>query len=98
MSRTRRNAAVVFALLAIGASAPAVAQAEGEATPEYATCVKASPKGTGQYSDKGCKTSAVGGNFRRGRAQGIAYTSKLKAITFNSAELGGTVTCKKGSA
>ncbi len=55
MSRLCRLTSVLVALLALAAFAATAAQAE---LPTYYTCVKASPKNTGLYTNKTCSAAS----------------------------------------
>ncbi len=80
--RRRRPVSIVFlAVLALCA----VASASAQAAPEYGTCVKASPKNTGRYSDKNCLDEVAGtGKYEWVPGPGAkpGYTSKSKRVVF----------------
>ena len=65
---------------------------------KFFTCVKASPKNTGKYSDKECSNNVgSGGKYERASAVGIKDASKTKTAVLSTPAIGGKVTCKKSA-
>jgi hypothetical protein len=95
----------LVAVMAVMAGAAASAAAY-PAYPEYKKCVKASPKNTGEYTEKECKTSATPaktGKFELEpwkEGDNWEFTSKSKSSTITAKSTLGvaeTVVCKKDS-
>lgn len=93
----------LLAAFTLGAVAAASASAEGGPhglAPGLYKCVKASPKGTGEYSEKECKTTSPGktGGYNLQVVTSGAFAGKSKASTLTAHTTTGvavTVACKK---
>jgi hypothetical protein len=97
MPWSKRMLPVLIAVVAMGALFATAGQAEAA---EYFTCVKASPKNTGNYTDKECSVKAGTpgtGKYERASAVGITYASKTKTAVLSTPAIGGKVTCKKST-
>ncbi len=99
MKRIRMIGLCLVAVFAFSA----VAAASALAAPEFVKCVKASPKNTGEFTEKNCTTKASPaktGKYEAASAVGTTFTGKIKASTFDmrngSNAIEYTVACKKG--
>ncbi len=86
-------------VLCVALVAVCVTGSVAQAEPTYFTCVKASPKNTGDYSAKTCSAAskvAGTGKYERASGVGVSFVSTTGEATLSTPGVG-NVTCQEGA-